>query len=660
MISKGYVYHLVRVKDSNSETPTLASVLVVNEFPKVFPENLLGVPPEMEIDFGIDFLPDTQPISIPSYKMALAELKELKEHLKDLLDKSFIRPITIKKKYPIPRIDDLFNQLQGASYFSNIDLRFDYHQLKVRDSDISKTTFRTRVFKQYLDLFVIIFIDDILIYSRSKEEHAIHLRVVLQTFKDHQLFAKLTTAPVLTLLNGLDGYVIYCDASKVSLGCVLMQRGKFIAYDSTQLKVHERNYLTHDLELATVVFALKIWRHFLYGVHVDVFTDHKSLHKLSMGNVAHVEDERKELAKDVHWLALLGVCLIDTSYSGFVSRKLRFSPTGEMMYFITKVAYVFLMWNNMKRDIADSVAKYSNCQQVKVEHQKLGGDRVTKSAHFLAVKTKDSAEDYAKLYIHEIVRLHVVNLGTTFHPHTDGQAERTIQTLEDMLRACVIDFKCSWDDNLPLIEFAYNNNIPSSIQMDPYEALYGRICRSSIGWFKVGEATLIGPESVHEAMENVQLIKERLKTAKSRQKSYVHMRRKDLEFEIDDWKGKLNPRYVGPSRILRSIGNVAYELEFPAELARIHPVYYISLLKKCVGDPTSIVPLESVAVNDSLTYEEVPVEILHRQVRWLRNKEVASIKVLWRSQSVEGATWEAEAAMRAKYLHLFPSDSDST
>ncbi|KAH0633717.1 hypothetical protein KY284_036503 [Solanum tuberosum] len=247
-----------------------------------------------------------------------------------------------------------------------------------------------------------------------------------------------------------------------------------------------------------------------------------ALSKLSIGNVAHVEKERKELAKDVHRLALLGVCLIDTSYNGFISKKLRFSPKGEMVYFITKVAYVFLMW-------------------VKVEHQKLGGrtqeiniptwkwevinmdfitDRVTKSAHFLAVKTKDSAEDYAKLYIHEIVRCwYQVNLSTTFHPHTDGQAERTIQTLEDMLRACVIDFKCSWDNNLPLIEFAYNNSIPSSIQMAPYEALYGRICRSSIGLFEVGEAALIGPESVHEAMEKVQLIRERLKTAKSRQKS---------------------------------------------------------------------------------------------------------------------------------------------
>ncbi|WMV58590.1 hypothetical protein MTR67_051975 [Solanum verrucosum] len=122
-------------------------------------------------------------------------------------------------------------------------------------------------------------------------------------------------------------------------------------------------------------------------------------------------------------------------------------------------------------------------------------------------------------------------------------------------------------------------------------------------------------------------------------------------------KGKLSPRYVGPYRILKRIGKVAYELELPADLAAVHPVFHTSLLKKCVGDPASIVPLESVAVKDSLSYEDVPAEILDRQVRRLRNKEVASVKVLWRSQSVEGATWEAEAAMKSKYPHLFPSDS---
>ncbi|WMV46361.1 hypothetical protein MTR67_039746 [Solanum verrucosum] len=127
-----------------------------------------------------------------------------------------------------------------------------------------------------------------------------------------------------------------------------------------------------------------------------------------------------------------------------------------------------------------------------------------------------------------------------------------------------------------------------------------------------------------------------------------------------DKKEKLSPRYVGPYKILKRIGKVAYKLELPAEQATVHPVFHISLLKNCVGDPASIVPLESVAVKDSFTYKDVPVEILDHQVRRLRNKEVTSVKVLWKSQSVEGATWEAKGAMKAKYPHLFPSDSIPT
>ncbi|KAH0651783.1 hypothetical protein KY284_031695 [Solanum tuberosum] len=378
MISKVYLYHLVRVKNSSSETLTLKSVPLVNEFLEVFPKYLPGVPPEREIDFGIDLLPDTQPISILPYRMALVELKELKEQLKDLLDKGFIRPSISPRGAPV-LIDDLFDQLYGASHFSKIDLRSGYHQLRLRDSNIPKTTFRIWVFKQYLDLFVIVFIGDILIYSRNKEEHKIEAvkqwprptsptnirsflglagyyrrfvegfssiaspltrltqkKVKFQWSDDYvksfaELKARLTTAPVLTLPEGSDDYVIYCDASK--------------------LKVHEKNYPTHDLKFVVVVFALKIWRHYLYGIHVDVFTDHKSLRyvftqkelnlsqrrwlqflkdydmsvhyhpgkanvvayslsTLSIGSVAYVEEETKELVKDVNRLARLGVCLM--------------------------------------------------------------------------------------------------------------------------------------------------------------------------------------------------------------------------------------------------------------------------------------------------------------------------------------------------------------
>ena len=242
-----------------------------------------------------------------------------------------------------------------------------------------------------------------------------------------------------------------------------------------------------------------------------------------------------------------------------------------------------------------------------------------------------------------------VHLSTAFHPQTDGQAERTIQTLEDMLRACIIDFKGSWDDHLPLIEFAYNNSYHSSIQIAPYKALYGRKCRSPIGWFDVGETKLIGPDVIQQAVDKVKLIQERLLAAQSRQKSYADNRRRDLEFQIGDWvflkvspmrgvmrfgrKGKLSPRYIGPYQIVRRIGKVAYELDLPSDLEAVHPVFHVSMLRKCIGDPSRVFPVDDVQVTKELSYEEKPVAVLDRQVRRLRTKGVASIKVFWQNNN---------------------------
>ncbi|GJZ59314.1 retrotransposon protein, putative, ty3-gypsy subclass, partial [Tanacetum coccineum] len=221
------------------------------------------------------------------------------------IDYRELNKLTVKNRYLLPRIDDLFDQFQGSSVYSKIDLRSGYHQLRVRDEDIPKTAFRTRyghyefqvmsfgltnahpvfmdlmnrVCKPYLDKFVIVFIDDILIYSRNKEEHANHLRIILELLRKEKLYAKfskcdfwisikLCEAPILALPEGNDDFVVYYDASHQGLGSVLMQREKVIAYASRQLKPHKENYTTHDLELGAVVFALKIWIHYLYGSSV--------------------------------------------------------------------------------------------------------------------------------------------------------------------------------------------------------------------------------------------------------------------------------------------------------------------------------------------------------------------------------------------------------
>ncbi|KAL4016743.1 hypothetical protein IC575_024400 [Cucumis melo] len=367
LLSQGTWGILASVVDTREADVSLSSEPVVRDYPDVFPEELPGLPPYREVEFAIELEPDTVPISRAPYRMAPAELKELKVQLQELLDKGFIRPsvspwgapvlfvkkkdgsmrlcidyrelnkVTVKNRYPLPRIDDLFNQLQGATVFSKIDLRSGYHRLRIKDEDVPKTAFRSR---EFLDTFVIVFIDDILIYSKTEAEHEKHLRMVLQTLRDNKLYAKFSKCefwwqcpsghvvskvrsvdpakieaitgwtdlpPVATPLTRLtrrssfvwskacedsltskasyrssyctDGsrFVIYSDASKKGLGCVLMQQGKVVAYASRQLKSHEQNYPTHDLELAAVVFALKIWRHYLYGEKIQIFTDHKSL-----------------------------------------------------------------------------------------------------------------------------------------------------------------------------------------------------------------------------------------------------------------------------------------------------------------------------------------------------------------------------------------------
>ncbi|GJX28472.1 putative nucleotidyltransferase, ribonuclease H [Tanacetum coccineum] len=423
-----FLVQMIKKEEIVASGKRIEDVPVVRDFPEVFPEELPGLPPTRQVEFHIRLIPGAAPVARAPYRLAHAEMKELAEQLKELSDKGFIRlssspwgapilfvkkkdgsfqmyidyrelnKLTVKNRYPLPRIDDLFDQLQGSSIYSKIDLRSGYHQLKIIEEDIPKTAFRTRyghyefqvmpfgltnahavfmdlmnrVCKPYLDKFVIVFIDDILIYSHNEKEHEEHLKTILEILKKEELYAKifkcefwintvkllghmidssdiyvnpakieavknwaspttpseirqfiglacyyrrfiegfskiakpmtelmqknqkfdwgeeqeeafqllkhkLCAAPILALPEGSDDFMVYCDASIKGLGEAQNQRMKFIAYASRQLKIHEKNYTTYDLELGAVVFALKIWRHYLYGTKCVVLTGHKSL-----------------------------------------------------------------------------------------------------------------------------------------------------------------------------------------------------------------------------------------------------------------------------------------------------------------------------------------------------------------------------------------------
>ncbi|KAA3456128.1 DNA/RNA polymerases superfamily protein [Gossypium australe] len=882
-LNKGHEAYFAYVIDSKMSERKIESVPVVCEFFDVFPEELPGLPPIHEVEFGIEFLPGTTPISIAPYRMATTELKELKSQLQELTERGFARPsfspwgapvlfvkkkdgtmrmcidycqlnkVTIKNKYPLPRIDDLFDQLKEATVFSKIDLRSGYYQLRVKDSDISKTAFKTRyghyeflvmpfgltnapaifmdlmnrIFRLYLDRFVVVFRDDILIYSRDEKKHAEHLRIVLQTLREKQLYAKfskcefwlhevsflghivsasgirvdpskisailnwnppknvsevrsflglagyyrrfksfdqlktlLTEAPVLAPPKSGKEFVVYSDASLNGLGCVLMQEGKVVAYASRQLKPHKKNYPTHDLELAVIVFALKIWRHYLYGEKCHVFSDHKSLKYLMTQKDLNLRQRRwlellkvYELVIDYHpgkvnvvsdalsRKSLFTLCALSTqldwSDDCYIPISYRVSRNPELIHLILSEAHnghlsvhpgstkmyhdlrQHYWWSGMKRDISDFVSKCLVCQQVKAEHQVPSGllqpilipewkwdrvtmdfvsglphtprkkdaiwvvvDRLKKSTHFISVRSNFSLERLAELYISEIVRLHGVllsivsdrdprftsrfwkklqeALGTklhfslAFHPQTDGQSERIIQILEDMLRCCILEFNGSWGQYLPLIEFAYNNSFQTSIKMVPYEALYGRKFRTPLHWTERSENKLHKVDLIKDSEQKVKLIRDCLKAASDRQKSYADLKRKDIEFEIGDkvflkvspWKkvlrfgrkGKLSPRFIGPYEIIERVRPVAYRLKLPSELEKIHNVFHVSMLCRYRSDPSHVITPSEIEIRSDMTYEEEPICILAREVKELRNKKIPLVKVLWNRHRIEEAT----------------------
>ncbi|GKA88412.1 putative reverse transcriptase domain-containing protein [Tanacetum coccineum] len=747
-----------------------AHVPVIRDFPEVFPEELLGLPPPRQVEFRIDLIPGAAPIARVLYRLAASEMKELLVQLQELLEKGFIRPssspwgapvlfmkkkdgsfrmcidyrelnkLTIKNRYPLPRINDLFDQLHGSSV-----TRYDHFEFQVMSFGLTNAPamfmdLMNRVCKPYLDKFVIVFIDDILIYSKDEEEHGKHLKIFLELLKKERLYAKFSKCDfwldsVQFLGHVIDRSGVHVDPAKIEsikswaapttptkvrqiLGLAgyyrrFIDRFSFISKPLTKLThknkkyewgkeeeeafqtlkkklcsapilalpegtkdfmVHEENYTTHDLELGAVVFALRLWRHYLYGTKCVVFTDHKSLRYIlnqkelnlrqqrwiellsdydceiryhpGKANVVADALSRKGREKPLRVRALMmtvhndlpkqireaqeeamkGKNVKAENLGRLIKPIFEFRPDGTRCLGIVFGCRDMLLywWPNMKADIATYVSKWLTCAKVKVEHQKPSGllqqpeipvwmwERITMDfvsgqprtpsgydtiweivcrhgVHVLIISDRDS--HFTSNFWRSLQKALGMNLdmSTACRPQMDGQSERTIQTFH------------------------------ASIKAAPYEALYGRKCRSPVCWSEVGNSQLTGPELIRDTTEKIVKIKNRLLAARSRQKSYADRRFKPLEFKVGNM-------------IVARVGPVAYTLELPEELKGIHSTFHVSNLKKCLAEGDVVVPMKEIQFDDKLYMIEEPVEIIDREVKRLKQSRIPIVKVCWNSQ----------------------------
>nr|GEV67224.1 hypothetical protein [Tanacetum cinerariifolium] len=499
------------------------------------------------------------------------------------IDYRELNKLTIRNRYPLPKIDDLFDQLQGSQYISKINLRSGYHQLRVHEDDIPKTAFRTRyghfeftvmpfgltnaptvfmdlmnrVCRPYLDKFVIVFIDDILIYSKTRDEHEEHLGLFLRhvingdgIHVDHSKIEavknwkpprtpsedKLCNVSVLSLPDGPEDLLVYCDASGLRLGCVLMQRSKREAFDESTRLQRGLDEMIECKSDGAMYYLDRIW--------VPLKGDVRNL-------------------------------IIDEAYNS----KYSVHPGVDKMYYDLRDSY---WWPGMKKDIA--IYKWKRIAMdfvTKLPRTSSGHDiiwvimdRLTKSAHFLPMREDFKMDRLARLYLNEIVARHGVPISII----SDRDSRFTSRFWQSM-----------------------------------QEALGTRLD------MKVGEGQLIGPELVQETTEKITQIKNRLKATRNR---VVRFKK----------KGKLAPRFFGPFEIIKRIGLVAYRLRLPEELNGVHDTFHVSNLKKCLAGPTLQVTLDEIQVDAKLNFVEELVEILEREFKKLKRSRIAIIKVRWNSK----------------------------
>ncbi|GJV30880.1 putative reverse transcriptase domain-containing protein [Tanacetum coccineum] len=549
----------------------LEDIPLICNFPDVFPKDISDLPLSRKVEFRIDLIPGAMPVAKSPYRLAPMKMQELSNQLKELQDKGFIRHSSSPSGAPV-----LFVKNKDGSFCMCIDYQ-ELNKLRVHEEDIPKTTFRTRyghfeftdmpfgltnaptvfmdlmnrVCKPYLEKFVIVFIDDILIYSMSKEEHEVLLKLILELLEKDKLFGKFSKCEfwlqeVRFLEHVVNSEGIHVDPSKI-------EAVKNWKPPKTPTDIHS-------------FLGLAGYYRQLIRQWIELFNDYEweiRYHPSKVNTVADALKAQSEASKDVN----SPIEMLRGLEKQFEKKE------DDKMYYDLRDLY---WWPRMKKDIAMYVSKCLTCSKVKAEHQKPSGllqqpkipegkwekitmdfitrlprtssghdaiwvivDRLTKITHFLVDLENYKIEKLARLYINEIVARHGVpvsilsnrdsrftlkfwqslqkalgtqlDMSTAYHPQIDGQSERTIQPLENMRRACAIDFGGNWDTHLPLVEFSYNNT-----------------------WAKVEESKLIGLEIVQETTEKIDQIKERLKAARDRQKSYADNQQKPLEFSVGD------------------------------------------------------------------------------------------------------------------------------
>ncbi|GJY45073.1 putative reverse transcriptase domain-containing protein [Tanacetum coccineum] len=599
-----------------------------------------------------------------------------------------------------------------------------------------------RVCRPYLDKFMIVFIDDILIYSKTKEEHDAHLRLVLELLKKEELYAKFSKCdfwlskvqflghvidsegiyvdPVkiesikdwespktLTKIHqflGLVGYyrrfiegfskiakpmtkltqkrsenfVVYCNASHKGLGAVLMQKEKVIAYASHQLKIHEKNYTTHDLELGAVVFALKMWRHYLYGTKCVVFTDHKSLQ--------HILDQKELNMRQRRWLELLSDYDCELHYhprkanvvANALSRKSKPKPLRVR-------ALVMTIGLNLPVQILNAQVEARKGENYRAEDlcgmiKKLE-PRVDE---MLCLKNRSWKPCFGNLRALIMQESHKSKY--SIHPGSDKMYQDLKKLywwpnmkaeIATYVSKCMTCAKVKAEYQKPsslLVQLVIPIWKWENITMDFVTKLPKTTSGQDTIW--VGDAQLTGPEIIRETTEKIIQIKHRLQALRDRQRSYADKRRKPLEFQVRDkvmlkvspWKGvirfgkrgKLNPHYIGPFKILAKVRTVAYRLELPEKLSRVHSTFHVSNLKKCLSDEPLAIPLDEIHVDDKLNFIEEPIEIMDREVKRLKQSRIPIVKVRWNSRRGPEYTWEREDQMQKKYPHLFANPESAS